>query len=550
MEYPCVTLALALGVALPLAAASAQDLAGRIAAVRDGTVRLTFATRADVCGDGGGFIGEETPSGFRMHTMRDGGISVSHSDDVRPSCRAGPLLLVVEKRGGTVTELRAAVGGTWRPSETSVDLGTVAAPEAALWLLDVASDGTEGVARVAFVAASVAEGARIARRLLGMARDRALRPEVRERAVRWVSDVSAREGRGGEADAALRAIAEDGGDVLPVRERAIRELRHTPDNDGYLRDLYRRVGEESLKERILRRLGESPNDQNAAWIRGVALDAREPVPLRERAIRVLGEELDRPEEVRALYGRLEEGALKERALRVAAEQGGDDVGAWLQRIAESPGEPLAARERALRLLGERRETGYLRAVYPRLGERTLQERVLRSLAESPAAADRDWLRGIVLDRRQDLDLRERALRSLGPDVARELVDRLEATALRERVVRMVAEEGGPGAFPWLGRAALDASQDHAVRDRAVRALEEAGAPTEMLVGLYDRVGDADLRVRVVRALAERGDDQAVDKLLAIARGDPDPEMRGYAARRLRETGHPKAREFLEGTVRP
>jgi DNA-binding transcriptional regulator YbjK len=207
----------------------------------------------------------------------------------------------------------------------------------------------------------------------------------------------------------------------------------------------------------------------------VASERGESLTLRERAIRVLGEELNRPQEVRALYARLAEPALRERALRVAVEQGGTAELAWVREVAEDPGEGGGVRDRAIRLLAERGEMAHLRALYPKL-------------------------------------------------------DRLD---LRERVIRSVAERHDAEAAAWLADIVLDDREQSALRDRAVRSLADAGTPSAELAALYDRVGSSAVKQRLIRVLADRRDDAAARKLAAIAAGDPDAALRREAERRRR-----------------
>jgi hypothetical protein len=367
------------------------------------------------------------------------------------------------------------VGVTWRASETVVDLGMVAAPEAAEWLVSIAEAADDQVARTALLAAAAADSARITGRVLGLARNRRLSAAVRERAVRWSAVVGGVEGRGDEVDQVLRAIVADGSEPRSLRERAIRDLRPTAANRSHLRSLYGRIEEPELRERILREVGSDGGTDQIAWLRGVALDSRESVGLRERAIRVLAEEMDHPEEARSLFPRLYQPALRERALRVAAEQGGAAEEAWVREVAEDRDEDVTLRDRAIRLLAERGQAAWLRELFPRL-------------------------------------------------------DRVE---LRERVVRVIAERNDAEAAEWLTRMVLDEREQPALRDRAVRALAESGAASRDLATLYDRVTSTAVKQRLIKLFAERKDAAAAEKLSAIAGGDPDPGLRGEAARRRR-----------------
>jgi hypothetical protein len=451
-----------------------QPVADRISQTRNGTVRLSFATRSIVCGDGQ-FIGFDLPDAFYMYSQWNDGYAVNVMRDVKPECHGGPLRLVVVLSGGRVAELRAAVGVSWRACGTAVDLGTVRAAEAAEWLVGLAESADEAVGRVALLAAAAADSARIAERVITLAQNRRAPPAVRERAVRWAAVVGGAEGRSEAVDRALRAIAADATERVGLRERAIRDLRATGENRAHLRSLYARIGEATLRERIIREVASDGGDAEVTWVRGVALDPAEPLGLRERAVRVLAEELNRPDEVRALYARLDESALRERALRVVVERGGRAELAWVRERAEDAQESVVLRDRAVRLLAERGQVAYLRDLYPRL-------------------------------------------------------DRLE---LKERVLRTVAERDDAEAAAWLAEIVLDDREQARLRDRAVRSLAERGAPSGELATLYDRVTASTVKQRLIRVFAERKDDVAVKKLAAIAAADPDPALRGEAARRRR-----------------
>ena len=110
-----------------------QSLTDRVDGVRDGVVRLSFETRAVVCGDGQS-IGEQTAEGLVTHTFWSEGYSIQNYEFWQPDCRNGPMRLVIEKQSGVVSELRAAVGVDWMADARGTDLGSVAGPEVADWL--------------------------------------------------------------------------------------------------------------------------------------------------------------------------------------------------------------------------------------------------------------------------------------------------------------------------------------------------------------------------------------------------------------------------------
>jgi hypothetical protein len=386
---------LAAALMLPWTATVAQaQLAQLVGRAPDGLIRLSFATRPQVCGDGT-FVGEDTPRGFRMYSFHDNGYGTQTLQDVAPECRNGPMLMVVTKANGQVTDLDVAVGVHWRPRPGATDLGTVSAPQAATWLLDLAQKtSSDQMQSVAFLAAGAADSTRIADRLLTMVRDRGFPADTRSRAIRWLGDAARREGRSNDADDLLRRLIRSNDETRSVRERAIRELDTTSANEAFLKDAYRTLGETELRERIIRTLGASAKEGNVGWVRGIVTDASQPTELRERALRVLAEDLHRTDEVRTLYASLTESELRDRAARL-----------------------LAA----------------------------------------------------------DMNSAE-------------------------------------------------------------------------LAGFYDREPAVQVKQRLIKVMAERGDQGSVEKLLAIADRDPNPDLRRYATRRLSDTNDPRARAFLEKKV--
>ena len=477
---PSVALALATALVTPLPTLSAQnsDIARRVASAPDGLVKMTYAVRDGVCGDGRSFIAEATSAARGYDAWFLDGMSMTGAGgDIGARCLAGPARLLLVVRDRRVVAVQPFVGpsspATDRPG---LDLGTVAVADVSRYLLDLAAQGREDLARNAILGATIADSVRVARPLGAIARNKSLAPSVRESALRWVGRAAIREN---DTDAlrVARAIAEDGDDRTEVRERAIRVIgEQEPEGATYLRGLYARVSEVSLRERIIRVAGEAGTSADIAWVRGIALDRSERSSLRERAVRVIAE-ASNARALRELYNELEEPTLRERVLRSVAEVGDTESRNWLRQIVERGTESQTIRDRAIRTLAEMGDFTYLRSAYRTLGDDDLRERILRSVAEGGGSETQGWLREVVRDSKE--------------------------------------------------RSAL--------RDRAVRSLAESGAPTSELIALYDGVADRTVRDRLVSLLAERGDRAARDKLRSIAADDPDEDLRRRAVRKLAES---------------
>lgn len=187
----------------------AQSLAQRIDRVKDGTIRLSYAARPGVCGNG------------RNISTHDG----DRHDEWQSSCEEGPVRLVVERREGRITDLRAYVGGRWRGT-ADADLGQVPAREAGQWLLSVAEAGGRAAEDAVFPA-TLADSMEAWPGLLRIARSDKAEKKTRKSAIFWLGQAAAN-----AATQGLDSIAVDDEEDREVRETAIFALSQRPRDEG------------------------------------------------------------------------------------------------------------------------------------------------------------------------------------------------------------------------------------------------------------------------------------------------------------------------------
>ncbi len=213
---------------LAAGAASGQTLTRRVAAAPDGTVRMSFASRPGVCGNGRGTISTHCVDGrCDDHTVTSGDV-----DDgaVMYGCEPGPVRLALAVRKGRVTRLRAYVGGDWRPADAGAgvtDLGSVPAAEAARYLLDLATSTDEHVAEEAIFPATIADSVTIWPDLMVLARNDKAPEQARRSAVFWLGQAA-----GDAATRGLDSLATDAAMDRDVRESAVFALSQQPNNVG------------------------------------------------------------------------------------------------------------------------------------------------------------------------------------------------------------------------------------------------------------------------------------------------------------------------------
>lgn len=204
--------------------AMAQSIASRVARVSNGTVRMIFAAKPGICGSGNSILHSNgrgrTTGGDNWNTSRD----VEWVSD----CSLGPARVVLDRRGGELTDLRFYVGGRWRPAASDVvDLGTVPAREAADYLLSIVQNDKGIIGRKAIFPATIADSAEIWPTLIKIARNPDLPRETRTQSVFWLGQAA-----GDAATANLNSLVVDNSVDREVREQAVFALSQRPRDEG------------------------------------------------------------------------------------------------------------------------------------------------------------------------------------------------------------------------------------------------------------------------------------------------------------------------------
>jgi hypothetical protein len=224
----------ALGVTLGARPAAAQTdivsrgapLAQRVTGVKDGTVRLTFAVRQDVCGSSNGISTRRNRDGNRGATVNDDSWRRRRDVEWEDDCQYGPGRIAADVSGGQVRAIRFYVGGRWRaPGPEVTDLGTVPAAQAAGFLLGLAERDLGRVSREAIFPTTVIDSVTVWPELLKIARDDGASRDVRSQAVFWLGQAA--------GDAATKGLTELTDDPeREIREQAVFALSRRPADEG------------------------------------------------------------------------------------------------------------------------------------------------------------------------------------------------------------------------------------------------------------------------------------------------------------------------------
>ena len=400
-----VAAALALG-AVP---AGAQSLAQRVAAAGQGEVRMSYATRPNVCGDGRSSVG--VGDAFFMSTSME-----SYGRWTSTNCRRGPARIALEVGAAGVESVRTHVGGSWDEGTGHVvDLGVVPAAEAASYFLDLAEKMDGRDARDALLSAVIADSAEISARLLAIGQRTSAPMETRRRAVNWL-------GVFGDASMVqpLAQLARSAGDEKrSVGQAALFALSRLPDGAGIpaVIDLAHSAPSNHVRAQAVFWLGQSDDARGRREVRAIAADTNAPDELREKAVFSLGQgdgaTADDFRFLRDLFARAGSRKMQDMILMAESHSGDKEGRQWLLSVARDENAPVESRKKAIFWAGQGDvPTADIAGIYDAVHNTAVKEHTIFVLSQRDDQAATDKLMSIATGN-GDRELRKKALFWLG-----------------------------------------------------------------------------------------------------------------------------------------
>ena len=254
-------LAAALALAAAAAPAAAQDLAARVRAAGDATVAFGFPARPGVCGAGDAILIREPDGTSTFMTGHMSGGDWRRWRDGDVPCETGDVVVSARAAGGTLEDVRVAVGEPPAAGEDGTVLGLVSGQDAVDFLLDAARRARVRDADRLILAAALAADAERWPALLRLAKDRSLARETRKDALHWLGREAAAQ-VGGEIGGIVRDRTEED----EVREAAVFALSQLPDEQAVtlLIEVVRTVPDARIRGRALFWLAETEDPRAIA----------------------------------------------------------------------------------------------------------------------------------------------------------------------------------------------------------------------------------------------------------------------------------------------
>jgi HEAT repeat protein len=129
---------------------------------------------------------------------------------------------------------------------------------------------------------------------------------------------------------------------------------------------------------------------------------------------------------------------------------------------------------------------------------------------------------------------------------RSLYAKMETQRLKQSVLSAVSRVESPENEAWLLGIARNENEPPSLRSQAIERLGRMTTVSFAEIGkLYEIADSRSMRQQILRALSERKEPEAVDKLVEVAKKDTDPNIRSYAIQILSRSNNPKALQALK-----
>jgi HEAT repeat protein len=206
-------------------------------------------------------------------------------------------------------------------------------------------------------------------------------------------------------------------------------------------------------------------------------------------------------------------------------------------------------------VGTERAIGALDSILRFSQDSEIQDKAVFALSQHESPRAQQALRTFAERAETPEAAREKAIFWLGrsetPENAtflQSLYGRLKSDELKKRVLLSLSQMGGEANGRWLLGIARDSSQGMEVRKQALFRAGQGGVSIAELTRLYSNVSDREMREQLIFVYSQRDEPAALEKLIEIAKRDPNPELRKRALFWLGQSDDSRAVQAIQDII--
>ena len=206
-------------------------------------------------------------------------------------------------------------------------------------------------------------------------------------------------------------------------------------------------------------------------------------------------------------------------------------------------------------VGTERAVGALDSILRFSKDPEIQDKAVFALSQHDSPKAQQALRAYAERAEVPDALKEKAIFWIGqtesPENAsflRSLYGRLKSEELKRKVLFSLSQMGGEENGRWLLGIARDTAQGIEMRKQALFWAGQGGVSLGELTKLYGSVGDQQMREQLIFVYSQRDEPEALDKLIEIAKRDPNPELRKRALFWLGQSEDSRAIQALQDVI--
>jgi HEAT repeat protein len=242
--------------------------------------------------------------------------------------------------------------------------------------------------------------------------------------------------------------------------------------------------------------------------------------------------------------------LRRKAVFLVSQKRGADVEEILLGAARNDPDQ-EVREQAvfwLSQVGSDRAVDYLEDILKTSKDRDIQDKAVFALSQHQSPRAAQIIRDYATNQSAPTEIREKAIFWLGQRggtqaFLRTLYAQEKNDELKEKIIFSLSQQKGNESF--LMDIATNSREDIEMRKKALFWAGQSNSTSlAELTGLYERMTDHEMKDQLIFVYSQRREKGAVDKMMQIAKTEPDRELRKKAIFWLSQSKDPRVAEFL------